>query len=153
MKFDRKILAIGTAAACAWLGSNTARAADTHLVTINAVSSSKCIFNDRSTTISVSIDPAATTTLTSSANLLYRCTNGTTPSFSLTSAYSSNLKLSTGTESFAYSYSGAGTGTVGSGMGSAQSKTQVIGVTIPQAPTADLPPGTYTDTITVTVSP
>ncbi len=150
MKIDRKILVLGTAAACAWIGSNSASAADSHSIIINAVSSSKCIFNDRSSTIAVSIDPAATTTLTATSDVVYRCTAGTTPSFSLSSANTG--KLVSGTENFSYSYSSTGNAP-GTGMGSVQAKTHVVTASINQALAADKPPGTYTDTITVTVTP
>ena len=149
MKFGPKLLALGTAAACAWLGSNHAAAADTHSVIINAISSSKCVLNTANSTITVTVDPAATTTLTPTTSVMYRCTTGTTPSFALTSANSGNL-IGPGTFSYGYSSSGTAAGT---GMGTAQAKAHVVAVTIDQALTADQPPGTYSDTITVTVTP
>ena len=151
MKFDRNILVFGTAAACAWLGSPGANAADSHIITVNATSSSKCIFNARSSTIGISIDPAATTTVTGTSNLVYRCTSGTTPSFTYASANSGQL-VWPGTASFAYSYSNSGGG-AGSGMGTAEAKTLTVTAAVDQTVTADKPAGTYSDTITVTVQP
>lgn len=150
MKIDKKLLALGTAAACTWLGGNSAHAADSHSIIINAVSSSKCVFNDRSSTIALSIDPAATTTVTSTSNVIYRCTTGTTPSFAFASANTG--KLVQGTENFSYSYTSSGNAP-GTGMAAGQTKTLVVTAAVDQTLAADKPPGTYTDTLTVTVTP
>ena len=155
MKLDRNLLAAGVAAACTWLGSSEALAAAEHTVTISAQVTGKCKFNTSSSTIVLTIDPAASTTITAPGSMTYRCTRGTTPTFTHASASTgsgSGGQLRAGTEGFAYSYSNSGSA-VGGGMGSGQDRTHTIVVTVDQALAANVTPTTYSDTIVISVNP
>lgn len=155
MKFNRRLLVAGVAAACSWMGSENSMAANDHTVTIQAMVTGKCKFNAASSTIVLSIDPAATTTITALGNILYRCTRGTTPAFdhvSTSTGSSSSGRLSAGAEGFAYGFSGSGA-SAGGGMGSGQDRTHVVTITVDQAVAANVTPATYSDTIVISVNP
>ena len=155
MKFDRKLLAVGAAAACAWLGSENTWAASDHTVTINALVSAKCKFNSSSSTIVLAIDPAATTSITAPGSVIYRCSRGTTPSFTLVSTStgrSTSGRLSAGSEGFTYGFSSSGTAP-GGGMGAGQDRTHVVTITVDQSLAANVTPATYSDTIVISVNP
>jgi spore coat protein U domain-containing protein, fimbrial subunit CupE1/2/3/6 len=154
MKFERKTLALGVAAACVWMGGN-AYAADNHTITVAAAVSGTCKFNSAASTINLTVDPTAVTTLSPTGTVLYKCTKTTTPAFTLTSTSTSSTTggdLISGTENFAYTFSSTGGGN-GTGMGSGQDKTLTVTVNVDQALAANVTPGTYSDTITVNVTP
>lgn len=156
MKLKRHTLALSMALACACIGGN-ASAANTHTITVNASVAAVCMFNTTSSTVSLTVDPTASTTVSGTDNVLYRCTNGTTPSFALTSSSTSSTSggnLIQGAESIPYTFSSTGGG-AGTGMGNvaANDKTLAVTVSVNQAAAANVTPGTYTDTIVVNVTP
>lgn len=156
MKLRKQTLALSLALACACIGGN-ASAANSHTITVNASVAAVCMFNTTASTLALTVDPTATSTVSGTDNVLYRCTSGTTPSFTLTSSSTSSTSggnLIQGAESFPYTFSSVGGG-AGTGMGniSANDKTLAVTVSVNQAGAANVSPGTYTDTIVVDVTP
>jgi spore coat protein U-like protein len=161
MGFKARALALGVAAALAGL-SGQGDAANSHVITVNATVNGNCKFQSSASTITLAVDASATIPATGSSSVTYRCTKGTTPTFlpSSTSTSSPSTGLLTGpsplsTDSFAYTYSttsgGAGTGL---GNNAANNKTFTVTVSVdPAAGAADVSPGTYSDTITINVTP
>ena len=150
---NKKLLAALCAAAL--FVSAAAKAADSHTITVNATVVATCKFNATSTTMNLTLDPTASSTVAQTASVFYRCTKGTSPSFALASGSTSSAtggNLVRGAESIAYSYSSASGGS-GSGMGSGNDKTLSVTVSVSQANAADVTPGTYTDTIAITLTP
>ena len=156
MTLKKKLLALSLAAGFAWIGGN-AFAADSHTITVNASVSGTCKFNTASSTVALTLDPTLTTTVTGSDNVVYRCTKGTTPAFTLTSSSTSSTSggnLVQGAESIPYTFSSSGGG-AGTGMGNlaANDKTLAVTVSVDQSGAANVTPGTYSDTIVVDVTP
>ncbi len=138
------------------MGLGAAQAGDTHTINVSAAVTGTCKFQTTSpSTINLTLDPAATTTVNQTGNVLYRCTNGTAPTFVMTSgstASASGGNLRQGTESIAYTYSSTNQG-AGTGMGTGNDRTLAVTVSVNQALAASVSPGTYSDTIAVTLTP
>ena len=138
------------------MGLGAAYGADSHTITVSAAVAGNCKFQGASTsTISLTIDAAATTTINQIGNVTYRCTNGTAPAFVMASgstASGTGGNLIQGAESIPYTYSSTNTG-AGTGMGGGNDKTLAVTVSVNQANAASVTPGTYTDTIAVTLTP
>ena len=151
MKSNQKLIA----ALAALLMSGAAAAGDNHSVTVNATVSGTCKFNAASSTVSLTLDPTASTTATQGASILYRCTKGTSPAFSLASGSTSSAtggNLVNGAESIAYTFSST-SGGAGSGMGAGNDKTLGLSVSVNQANAANVTPAVYTDSIAITLTP
>jgi spore coat protein U-like protein len=139
----------------ALLLAGNAMAADSHTITVNATVSATCKFNAASSTMNLTLDPTATSTVTQTASVLYRCTKGTTPSFALSSGSTSSAtggNLVNGTESIPYTFSSTAGGN-GTGMGAGNDKTLSVSVSVNQANAANVTPAVYTDSITITLTP
>ena len=139
----------------ALLASGTASAADSHTVTVNASVTASCAFNSASSTISLTLDPGQTTTVTQTAAVLYRCTKGTSPTFALSSGSTASAtggNLVNGTESIPYTYSHTGGGG-GTGRGIGHDRTLNVTVSVNQSQAANVTPQVYTDTIAITITP
>jgi spore coat protein U-like protein len=152
MRTSKKFLAL---AAAALLVSGTARANDSHTITVNATVLATCKFNAATTTMNLTLDPTASSTVSQTASVLYRCTKGTAPSFSFSSgstSSSSGGNLVRGGESIAYTYSSA-SGGAGTGMGTGNDKALSVTVSVNQTNAANVTPGVYTDTIAITLTP
>lgn len=150
---NKKLLAALCAAAL--LISAGAEAADSHTITVNATVVATCKFNSASSTMNLTLNPTATSTVSQSASVLYRCTKGTAPIFALASGSTnsgSGGNLVNGAESIAYTFSSAAGGN-GSGMGSGQDKALSVTVSVNQANAANVTPAVYTDTIAITLTP
>ena len=150
MKLNRQVAAAGVAAACAWIGN--AHAAGTATVSVQVTIAAQCIFNGgQSPSILINYDGSAPTpTLTGNTTLIYRCTNGTMPSFA---ASSGTLTLtSTTTTSINYS-TGVSGGGAGTGMGAAQTKLATVTASLHQTSADNAEPGSYTGAFTVTLTP
>jgi spore coat protein U-like protein len=151
MKSNKKLIA----ALAALLMSGAAAAGDNHSVTVNATVGSTCKFNAASSTVSLTVDPTASSTVTQNASILYRCTKGTAPTFALASGSTSSAtggNLVNGSESIAYTFSSTSGGS-GSGMGTGNDKTLGLAVSVNQANAANVTPAVYTDTIAITLTP
>jgi len=135
--------------------SAPAGAADTHTVHVRATVLPGCAFSSPSSTIELTLDPAATTTVTQSAAVTYRCTRGSGPAFTLRSG-STNSELGgnlvNGAESIPYTISHT-SGGIGTGRGVGQDRTLTVSVSVNQTAAANVTPNVYTDTITITVTP
>ena len=150
MKSNKKLIAALTA-----MLLSGAALAEGHSVTVNATVSGSCKFNAASSTVSLTLDPTASTAATQNASIGYRCTKGTSPSFSLASGSTSSAtggNLVNGSESIAYTFSST-SGGAGSGMGAGNDKTLGLSVSVNQANAANVTPNVYTDTIAVTLTP
>jgi spore coat protein U-like protein len=151
MKSNKKLIAI----LVAMLVSGAAAAGDNHTVTVNATVSGTCKFNAGTSTVNVTLDPTASSTVTQNASILYRCTKGTAPTFALASGSTSSAtggNLVNGAESIAYTFSSTSGGS-GSGMGTGNDKTLGLSVSVNQANAANVTPNVYTDTIAITLTP
>lgn len=153
MSIKKNNLIAATLAALLMAGN--AMAADSHTITVNATVTGTCKFNAASSTLNMTLDPTATSTVTQTAAVLYRCTKGTAPSFALASGStgsSAGGNLVNGAESIPYTFSSASGGS-GSGMGSGNDKTLSVSVSVNQANAANVTPAVYTDSITITLTP
>ena len=151
MKTNKKLVAV----LAATLMSAAAHAGDNHSVTVNGSVSGTCKFNTPASTVNLTIDPTASSTVTQAANVLYRCTKGTSPSFSLASGSTSSAtggNLVNGAESIPYTFSSTPGGN-GTGMGAGNDKTLAVSVSVNQANAADVTPAVYTDSIAITLTP
>src|ERR1044071_8170786 len=105
--------------------AGNAMAADSHTITVNATVSGTCKFNSASSTLNLTLNPTASTTVTQTASVLYRCTKGTAPNFALASGSTSSAtggNLVNGAESIPYTFSSAAGG-AGTGVGAAHDNT------------------------------
>jgi len=152
MKPSKRLLA----ATCTALLMSGAQAADNHTINISATVADFCRFNAASSNVNFTLDPSATTTVMQTASILYRCTKGTTPVFGFSSASTSSATDGTlgnaGPDTIAYTYATSAP-VDGSGLGAFQDKTLAVDVSVNQANAANVTPGTYTDTIAITLNP
>ena len=151
MKANKKLMA----ALVAMLVSGAAAAGDNHSVTVNATVNSNCKFNAASSTVALTLDPTASTTVTQNASILYRCSKGTAPTFGFSSGSTSSAtggNLVNGAESIAYTYTNTPGGS-GSGMGAGNDKTLGLSISVNQANAANVTPQVYTDSIAITLTP
>ena len=154
MKPTQKLIAAACACA-ALMMSGMSQAADSHVITVNATVAGTCKFNSAASTVSLTLDPTASTNVNQTGSVLYRCTNGTTPAFALSSGSTSSAtggNLVNGAESIPYTFSSTSGGN-GTGMAAGQEKTLSVTVTVNQAAAANVSPLTYTDTITIDLTP
>ena len=141
--------------AAALMTSAGAKAADSHTITVSATVVATCKFNSASSTMSLTLDPTASSTVSQSASVLYRCTKGTAPIFALASGSTSSGtggNLVNGSEAIAYTFSSAAGGN-GTGMGGGQDKSLSVTVSVNQSNAANVTPAVYTDTIAITLTP
>lgn len=150
---NKKLLtALGSAALIISAG---AQAADSHTITVSATVVATCKFNSASSTLNLTLNPTATSTVSQSASVLYRCTKGTAPIFALASGSTSSAtggNLVNGSESIAYTFASTSGGN-GTGVGSGQDKSLSVTVSVNQANAANVTPAIYTDTIAITLTP
>ena len=133
--------------------------ADTQLVTVNAQIIAVCKFvTGQSPVVTVAnsgatIDPSMAGPATGNANVNYHCTNGTTPTFSgpATATVTCTTAPSCGSTTMApamtYTSGGAGNGF------SPAAKVLVVNGQLTQVQYQDMQSGTYSGTVTVTVTP
>ncbi len=135
--------------------TGNAMAADSHTIIVNATVSATCKFNAASSTMNLTLDPTASSTVTQTASVLYRCTKGTAPAFALASGSTSSAtggNLINGAESIPYTFSSASGGS-GTGMSTGNDKALSVSVSVNQANAANVTPAVYTDSITITLTP
>ena len=123
MKLKKQILALSLAVGFASIGGSAFAAP--HTITVNASVAQVCKFNTAASSIALTLDPTLTTTVTGTDSVLYRCTNGTSPTFTLTSSSTSSTgggNLLQGAETIPYTFTSTGGG-AGTGMGSGNDKT------------------------------
>lgn len=153
MKFKNKLLALACLSAA--VAAHGALAADSHTINVSAVVAGNCKFNSNSSSVNLTLDPTAASTVSQAASINYRCTKGTAPAFAFSSGSTSSStagNLVNGSDSIPYTYS-ATPGGAGTGLGSGQDKTLTVTVSVNQANAANVSPATYTDTIAITLTP
>jgi hypothetical protein len=162
MMQDLKIKGRGRCAALAaavlgLLGAASALASDSVTVTVNATVAEVCKFNSSTATLDLSntgtgsdIDPSSATSATGSVGIIYRCTNGTAPVFTVPGT----VTLNNGANSMVatITYAGGGNGT-GMGNTAANQKTLTVSGSIAQSIFQDKAPGPYSNTMTVSITP
>jgi spore coat protein U-like protein len=154
MKRLKLTAALVTAALTMGLGA--AQGADSHTINVSAAVAGNCKFQTASpSAINLTLDASATTTLNQAGVVVYRCTKDTAPAFVLASgstgaATGGNLDRSG--ETIAYTFSSVNQG-VGLGMGGAGDRNLTVTVSVDQSLAANVTPGSYTDTIAISVTP
>lgn len=153
MNHHRAIVQACTAAILT-LTATWAAAADTQNLSVTAEIEAKCKFFTGTPTVAFgAIDPSGTASVTATANVLYKCTNGTTPgSLAPTSGGLSRTMTDGGTNSLSYSLS-FGSLTAGAGFSDGKQKTVVVTGTITQAQFADAVAASYSETVGMTITP
>ncbi len=140
------------------MAAMTAHAADSLSVTVNATVVGVCKFftsapvvNLTNTGTGSNIDPSSATSATGNVAISYRCSNGTTPAFTVPATATVTCAACSGaimTPTMTSSNTGAGTG-----MGSAQGKTLTVTGTLLATAFADAVAGAYIGSVTVSVTP
>lgn len=147
------------AAAFAALGAGSVQASDSVSVTVNATVVGVCKFfsaapvvNITNTATGSNIDPSSSTTASGNAAITYRCSNGTTPTFTVPPTATVTCAACSGTPTMAATMTSANNG-AGTGMGTGQNKTLTVTGEIAQGIFQDAAAGAYTGSITVDVAP
>lgn len=150
---------IAAAAMMAMFGATGAQASDSVSVTVNATIVGVCKFftaapvaNITNTGTGSNIDPSSATTASGNAAITYRCSNGTTPTFTVPATATVTCALCTGAPTMTPTVTSSNTG-AGTGMGSGNDKTLTVTGTLLQAAFQNAAAGAYTGNITVSVSP
>ncbi len=157
MRTPRRTISVMVAAAAGVLAASAAQA-DTQLVTVNAQIIGICKFNSGQTPVvtvansGATINPSLAGPATGSANVLYKCTNGTVPVFTgpATATVTCTTAPTCGVTTMppAMTYTGGG-----NGSGFSVNKTLVVAGQLTQLQYQDMQAGTYSGTVTVTVTP
>jgi spore coat protein U-like protein len=142
---------VARAAALALLVASGAVQAGGHALTINASVLGACRFAAATSTLAFVLDPLGSGTVSQTANVVYQCSKGNAGSTVLQSASTGsgtggNLRNAADTVPYAVS-------TTLSGNGNGKPRTLSVTVTISQPAAANVRPGTYTDTIAITLTP
>lgn len=145
------------AALCAF--ASGAALADSKNIDINASVTGVCKFNSTASNPLITIgpiDPSGSGDVTGSVAVKYKCTKGQSPSFTVPVSTTLNCTgggCTVGTDTLAvYSITSTNDGT-GSGFGSGQDKNLNVTAAIQQSDYQNATVGSYTKTITVSVSP
>jgi len=154
----RKLASLLIAAASTLVVAGGAQASDSATVTVNATVVAVCKFFTSSPTINLNntgtgsnIDPSSSSDATGSVGITYRCTNGTTPAFTVPSSATVTCAACSGA-TMAPTITSTNDG-AGSGMGSSNNKTLTVSGKITPANFENSPVGAYTGTMSVSVSP
>jgi hypothetical protein len=157
-KLNRLLLPIAVASAFA---AGTAQASDSVDVTVNATIVGVCKFFTSSPVINITntgtgsnIDPSAAGPASGNVNITYRCSNGTSPTFTVpaTATVTCTTSGTCGSSTMVPTVS-ATNGGAGTGMGSGKDKTLNVVAQITQANYENSPVGSYSGTMTVSVNP
>lgn len=147
------------AASVALLLSGGARASDNVTVTVNATVTGVCKFFTSSPVVNLTntgtgsnIDPSSSTSATGNAAIIYRCSNGTTPTFTVPATATITCAACTGTPTMAPTIASSNTG-AGTGLGTGKDQTLTVTGTITQANFQNALAGLYSGTMVVSVSP
>jgi hypothetical protein len=150
---------LAVAAVAAMMGSTGAQASDSVSVTVNATIVGVCKFftaapvvNITNTGTGSNIDPSSATSATGSAAILYRCSNGTSPTFTVPATATVTCAACAGTPTMTPAITSTNGG-AGTGLGTGNDKTLTVTGTILQAAFQNAAAGAYTGNITVSVSP
>ena len=138
-------------------------ASATHSLGVTATVTGNCRFNTAGpTAVTIAnsagaIDPTVATDATGTANVLYRCTTGTTSAITadngLNFTTSRRVRIPATTNYMPFSLLLAGGAQLGTGHGAGQDKTLAVTATILQADFINAAAGAYTDTVVLTITP
>jgi spore coat protein U-like protein len=139
-------------------------ASATNTLNVSATVTGNCKFNSAGPTAltiansGANIDPSVAIDATGSANVLYRCTSGTTAAVTAangTNASGAQQRVRDGVTAnyMNYALALAGGAQAGTGFGAGNDKTLVVTGTIVQADFVNAPAGAYTDTVVLTITP
>ena len=155
-----KLLAASLLAA--GLVSTSAIAADSYSLSVSATVLGRCTFTQAAgqtltlTNTLGGIDPSSGTNATGNATITYKCTRGQAPSFTANlganEGGTGSNRVTDGTGFMAYTL-GLTPGGAGTGFGAAENKTLTVAGTILPAQFQNASVGTYTDTVTINVTP
>jgi len=155
-----KLLAVSMLAA--GLASTSAIAADSYSLSVSATVLGRCVFTQAAgqtltlTNTVGGIDPSSATNATGNATLTYKCTKGQAPAFSANTGANDGgtgtNRVANGTNYMVYTL-GLTSGGAGTGFGAAETKTLTVAGTILPAQFQNAAAGTYTDTVTINVTP
>lgn len=155
---SNKGLVVAVAAALGAFASGVALA-DSKNIDINASVTGVCKFNSTASNPVITIgpiDPSGSGDVTGSVAVKYKCTKGQSPSFTVPGNTTLNCTgggCSVGTDTLAvYSITSTNDGS-GSGFGSGQDKNLNVTAAVQQSDYQNATVGSYTKTITVSVSP
>ena len=153
-------LMLPVAAACA-LAAGTAQANDSVSVTVNATIVGVCKFFTAAPVINITntgtgsnIDPSLAGPASGSAAILYRCSNGTSPAFTVpaTATVTCTTSGTCGSTTMVPTITSSNTG-AGTGLGTGKDQTLTVTGQITQANYQNQQVGTYSGTMTVSVTP
>jgi len=151
--------ALASVAFAGLMMSGSALAADNVTVTVNATIVGVCKFftaapvvNITNTGTGSNIDPSSATTATGNAAITYRCSNGTSPTFTVPATATVTCGACTGTPTMTPAITSSNTG-AGTGLGAGKDQTLTVTGTILQAAFQNSLAGVYTGTMSVTVAP
>ena len=147
------------AAAVAAFGTGSAQASDSVNVTVNATVVGVCKFFTASPVVDITntgsgsnIDPSSATTASGNAAIDYRCSNGTSPTFTVPATATVTCGACSGTPTMTPTITSSNTG-AGTGMGSGQNKVLTVTGQITQVNFQNAAAGAYTGSISVSVTP
>lgn len=159
MKASLVMRSLGFAVACAAFSAGPVHASDSVSVTVNATVVGVCKFftaapvvNITNTGTGSNIDPSSATTASGSAAITYRCSNGTSPTFTVPATATVTCAACSGTPTMTPTVTSSNTG-AGTGMGSGQDKTLTATAQILQAAFQNAAAGAYTGSMTISVTP
>jgi len=155
-----KLLAVSMLAA--GLASTSAIAADSYSLSVSATVLGRCVFTQAAgqtltlTNTLGGIDPSSATNATGNATITYKCTKGQAPAFTTNlganEGGTGSNRVTDGTGFMVYTV-GLTSGGAGTGFGAAENKTLSVAGTIVPAQFQNATVGTYTDTVTINVTP
>lgn len=136
-------------------------ASATHSLGVTATVTGNCRFNTAGpTAVTIAnsagaIDPTVAVDATGTANVLFRCTTGTTSAITANNGanFLVTRRVMFGALPMPYTLALAGNAQVGSGHGAGQDKTLAVTATIIQADFINATAGAYTDTVVLTITP
>ena len=155
-KFRHALISV---AALGMLASGSAHASDSVSVTVNATVVGVCKFFTAAPVVDITntgtgsnIDPSSATSAVGNAAITYRCSNGTSPVFTVPATATVTCGACTGTPTMTPTITSANTG-AGTGLGGGKDQTLTVTGTIVQANFQNALAGAYTGTMTVSVTP
>lgn len=136
------------------LSCGLAAAADSTTLAVSASVSAICTFNTTSYALAFgAIDPSGTVDKTATANVTYKCTNGTAPSsIAPASGGLSRTMSDGGSNTLAYTLS-MGAMADGTGFGSGETKTVVVTGTITPTQFQNAAAASYSEDVTLDIAP
>jgi spore coat protein U-like protein len=156
LKMKKTLILLTIVAVGVFLGAPSF-ADDTGQVNINATVVGTCKFTTSSTTVNVTLDPSSGLDVTGNGSLQFWCTKGASYSVSDDDGLhesgpdQNQVYNSSANEYIPYSFSYTPTG--GTGSGPTSPITLNVSATFQYNDYKDASAGTYTDTVTITVSP